>query len=146
MTKTWISLALGVLVIFAVATAQDKPEIIEAPTFVGFDSQPWQPCEGLAGCNFVSLKGDSSTGASQTMFRLKAGTPFPPHWHTSPDNYIGLQGELLFNLETGDTFTLGQGDFLAYPGGMIHSGACGENSDCIYYVFNNLPYDIHLVQ
>lgn len=138
---------LGVLAL-SVGLAQSiaKPEVTESPIYVALNSQGWQPCEGLPGCGFVSLFGDPAMEGSQTIFRLEAGTEFPKHWHTSGENYMGVQGRLNFKLETGETATLARGDFLHYQGGMVHWGQCAEGEDCVYYVYNNLPYDIVLVE
>jgi quercetin dioxygenase-like cupin family protein len=138
---------LGVLAL-NVGLAQNivKPEVTEEPIYVALDSQDWQPCEGLPGCEFVGLFGDPVVEGSQTIFRLEAGTEFPKHWHTSSENFMGVQGELNFNFETGETATLARGDFLHYQGGMVHWGQCAEGEDCVYYVYNDLPYDIVLVE
>jgi len=93
----------------------------------------------------VLLAEDPETGASQWLFRLAAGTPFPAHWHSTPENFMGIQGELVFEFETGQRYTLRRGDFLQYQAGMIHEGVCAEGEDCVYYVLNPEPYDIHLV-
>jgi len=144
---TVTTVLLGLLAL-SVGLAQNivKPEVTEEPIYVALDSQDWQPCEGLSGCEFIGLFGDPAVGASQTIFRLEAGTEFPKHWHTSSENYMGVQGKLEFNLETGETVALARGDFLHYQGGMIHWGQCAEGEDCVYYVYNDLPYDIVLVE
>jgi hypothetical protein len=36
--------------------------------------------------------------------------------------------------------------FLFNPGAMIHWGNCGEMQTCVYYVYDDKPYDIHLVE
>jgi quercetin dioxygenase-like cupin family protein len=137
---------LVILLVAASALAQEKPKITEPPSYIGFGSRPWQACEGLQGCAFVLLAGDPATGASQWLFRLEAGMPFPAHWHSTPENFMGLQGALVFEFETGDMYTLRRGDFLHYQAGMTHGGYCAEGKDCLYYVFNPLPYDVHLVE
>ena len=122
-----------------------KPQVKTPAQFIELDTQPWQKCEGLSGCEFVLLRGNPTTSSSRWMFRLKAGTPFPRHWHSTPENMVGIRGQLVFRFETGDTRTLRAGDFLTYPAGMIHGGVCQPGADCLYYAFNDKPYDIHLV-
>ena len=122
-----------------------KPKVSQPPKYVEFDTQTWQKCEGLSGCDYVLLNGDPAKSSSQWIFRLKAGTPFPRHWHSTPENITGIRGRLVFHFETGDTRTLRAGDYLSYQAGMIHGGFCMTGEDCLYYVFNDLPYDIHLV-
>ena len=138
---------LGFLIINSIsAWAQTKPDVTETPIYIALDSQPWTPCEGLVGCEFVSLFGDPSIEGSQSLFRLKAGTVFPKHWHTSSENYIGVTGQLEFNLETGENIILRHGDYLHYQGGMVHWGQCIAGEDCVYYVYNDQPYNIILVE
>ena len=124
--------------------APTKPQVTTPAQFVELNTQSWQKCEGLNGCEFVLLRGDPTTSSSQWMFRLKAGTPFPRHWHSTPENMVGIRGQLVFRFETGDTRTLRAGDFLTYPSGMIHGGVCQPGADCLYYAFNDEPYDIYL--
>lgn len=101
------------------------------------------PCEGLPGCTFVQLKGNPRTGPSEAMFTLKAGTPFAPHWHTSPEHVVGVSGTMLWNVKGHKTYRVGAGDFLYYPSKAVHSGRCAPGADCVYYVYDSEPYDIH---
>ncbi|MGV9770381.1 cupin domain-containing protein [Streptosporangium sp. NPDC003464] len=101
------------------------------------------PCEGLDGCTFVQLKGDPKTGASEAMFTLKAGTPFSPHWHTSPEHVVGVSGTMLWHVKGRKTYRVGAGDYLYYPSKAVHWGKCAPGADCVYYVYDSKPYDFH---
>ncbi|MGI5488151.1 cupin domain-containing protein [Microtetraspora malaysiensis] len=102
------------------------------------------PCEGLPGCTFVQLKGDPQKGPSEAVFTLKAGTPFSPHWHTSPEHVVGVSGTMLWHVKGHKkTYRVGAGDFLYYPSKAVHWGRCAPGADCTYYVFDELPYDFH---
>ncbi|GAA1710157.1 hypothetical protein GCM10009765_69340 [Fodinicola feengrottensis] len=105
----------------------------------------WMPCEGLAGCTQLPSRTNPVTGGSESMFRLKAGTVFTKHWHTSPEHVVGVSGTMIYHLDTGRTYRLGAGDFLYYPGKTVHWGQCARGADCIYYVYDDLPYDFHPV-
>lgn len=126
--------------------AQEKPVVSEPSRFADFEAGDRQPCEGLPGCDFTLVRGDPATGSSQWVFRFAAGTPFPKHWHSTPENMVGIRGTLTFNFETGEQHALGAGDFLNYQTGMIHWGQCEAGEDCVFYAFNDLPYDIHVVE
>nr|WP_169806747.1 cupin domain-containing protein [Actinomadura macra] len=91
----------------------------------------------------MQLKGDPATGPSEAMFTLKAGTPFPKHWHTSPEHVVGVKGTMLWNIKGHKTYKVGAGDFLYYPGKAVHWGQCAPGADCVYYVYDELPYDFH---
>ncbi|MGK5550539.1 cupin domain-containing protein [Actinomadura kijaniata] len=101
------------------------------------------PCEGLPGCTYVPLWGDPKTGPSEAMFTLKAGTPFAPHWHTSPEHVVGVSGTMLWHVKGHRTYKVGRGDFLYYPSKAVHWGSCAKGADCVYYVRDDQPYDIH---
>ncbi|MEW9553299.1 cupin domain-containing protein [Nonomuraea sp. NPDC050783] len=101
------------------------------------------PCEGLKGCTFVQLKGDPKTGPSEALFTLKAGTPFSPHWHTSPEHVVGVSGVMLWQVEGHKTYRVGAGDYLYYPSKAVHQGRCAPGADCVYYVYDSQPYDFH---
>lgn len=124
-------------------TATPKPEVTQPPALTQFASSETAACEGLPGCEFVLLAGDPDTGPSQWFFELKAGTAFPRHWHATPENMVPVRGELTFNFETGERHTLIPGEHYRYAAGMIHWGQCEPGADCLFYVFNDQPYDFN---
>lgn len=130
----------------AASAAEPKPAVIESPVFVDSTQFQWQKCEGLPGCTFLPLRGDAKREASAAIFRLEAGVRFPKHWHTSAEHILVMQGELDMNLENGARYRVGPRAFLYNPGGMIHWGQCAAGEACVYYVYDDQPYDIHLVQ
>ena len=127
------------------ALAQNKPTPTASPIFIDTQSAQWQACEGLPGCKFVPLRGNAKREASEAMFQLGAGVIFPKHWHTSAEHVVVLQGRLSMNLENGERYSVGPGAFLYNPGGMIHWGDCAPGAACVYYVYDDQPYDVHLV-
>jgi len=138
---------LATLTLTSLAMAQDKspekPAVSAPPNFAEFEAGDRQPCEGLPGCDFMLVRGDPATGPSQWVFRITAGTAFPKHWHSTPENMVGIRGTLTFNFETGEQHALRAGDFLNYQTGMIHWGQCEAGEDCVFYAFNDLPYDFN---
>lgn len=140
-----ISAAVASSVLPASAAMPDKPQVTEAPVYVGADDPRWRPCEGLPGCRFIPLRGDATGEASEAIFRLERSVRFPKHWHTSPEHFVTIRGTLVINLENGDRFSLGPQSFLYNPGGMVHWGHCTDAEACVYYVYDDKPYDIHLV-
>ncbi len=138
-TLTWLVSATAV-------TAQDKPQVLDPPRYLEAATAEWQDCEGLPNCGFQLVRGDPIRSASHWLFRLGAGTAFPKHWHPTPENMVGISGTLTFHFETGETRALRPGDFLYYEAGMTHWGQCEPGADCVFYVFNDLPYAIHLIE
>lgn len=126
--------------------AENKPKVVEPARFIDPQQAAWQPCEGLPGCEFVPLRGDATKEASEALFRLAAGVRFPKHWHTSPEHILVVQGELNMSLANGERYSIGPRMFLYNPSGMIHWGNCGAKEACVYYVYDDQPYDVHLVE
>ncbi|MGW9208958.1 cupin domain-containing protein [Embleya sp. NPDC055664] len=135
----------------SVASASPSASADTAPTAAAYDKVVYHhhrpgvgtPCEGLAGCTYVQLTGDPKTGPSEAMFTLEAGTRFAPHWHTSPEHVVGVSGTVLWNVEGHKRYRVGAGDFLSYPSKAVHWGQCAPGADCVYYVYDELPYDFH---
>lgn len=123
----------------AVAAAGNQDPVVFQSTRNGH----WTACEGLPGCTQLLLRGNPATGASESMFRLRSGTVFAKHWHTSPEHVVEVSGTMIYHLDNGRTYRLHAGDFLYYPGKAIHSGQCARGADCVYYVYDDLPYDFH---
>lgn len=127
-------------------SADQKPTVTAPPVLTQFASAKTSVCEGLPGCDFVLIAGDPATGPTQWFFRLKAGTEFPRHWHSTPENMVPVEGRLTFNFETGESHTLIPGEHYRYEAGMIHWGRCEPGADCLFYVFNDQPYDFHAAE
>ncbi len=121
-----------------------KPAVTEKASIIQFDKDARATCEGLPGCEFILLNGDPKTGPTQWFFQLKAGQPFPRHWHSTPENMVAIRGVLHFDFETGQSHSLKPGEYLHYQAGMAHGGQCEPGADCLFYVFNDKPYDFHL--
>jgi quercetin dioxygenase-like cupin family protein len=136
---------VSVTATMGLALAQDnRPRVTQAPQVARIDHDAKSVCEGLPGCEFMLLAGDPLRGATQWLFRLRAGQSFPRHWHNTPENMVAVRGALTFNFETGQRHTLRPGEYLRYQEGMIHWGQCEPKEDCVFYVYNEQPYDIHL--
>lgn len=146
--KNSIALLFGTLLglFFIGANGQSKPPVVEKIVSVDSGSAQWRKCEGLPGCIFLPLRGDAKREASEALFQLDAGVQFPKHWHTSPEHLFVVQGTLVMNLENGERHEVGARSFLYNPGGMIHWGNCAQGEPCVYYVYDDKAYDIHLVE
>lgn len=123
-----------------------KPPVTEKASIIQFDTGERSTCEGLPGCEFILLNGDPKSGPTQWLFQLKAGQPFPKHWHSTPENMVAIRGLLHFDFETGQSHSLKAGEYLRYQAGMAHSGRCEPGADCLFNVFNDKPYDFHLAE
>lgn len=141
-----LALAVVIFIFSSVHAADTKPVVTEPAKVVQFDVDDKSICDGLPGCDLILLDGDPGSGPSQWLIRLRAGQAFPKHWHSTAENMVSVRGALTFNFETGQRHTLRPGEYLHYPAGMIHWGQCEQFEDCLFYVFNDLPYDIHLAQ
>ncbi len=139
-----IVLIATILVSASAHAADTKPAVTEPAKVVQFDCDGKTVCDGLPGCDLILLNGDPGSGATQWLVRLRAGQAFPKHWHNTAENMVSVRGALTFNFENGQSHTLRPGEYLHYQAGMIHWGQCEQSEDCLFYVFNDQPYDIHL--
>lgn len=98
---SWAALAFLCSADGAMAAQPSKPKASEPAHVTQFDTATKVVCDGLPGCDFVLLNGDPKSGPTQWFFRLKAGTAFPRHWHSTPENMVAICGRLTFNFETG---------------------------------------------
>ncbi|MEV4064360.1 cupin domain-containing protein [Nonomuraea dietziae] len=146
-TKLFLASLAGALAVMVSGTtgslADSRPAQTADQVTYHSHKEKGSPCEGLEGCTFVQLKGDPATGPSEAMFTLKAGTPFSPHWHTSPEHVVGVSGTMLWHVEGRKTYRVGVGDYLYYPSKAVHWGKCAPGADCVYYVYDSQPYDFH---
>jgi quercetin dioxygenase-like cupin family protein len=124
------------------ATGTVVAGVVGGVVFHDADTGRWIPCVGLPGCATLHAYGNPATGHSEAVFRFKAGTPFAPHYHTSPEHVVGIAGIMEWRVG-GVPHYLGPGDFLYYPSKAVHSGRCSPGADCMFYVYDDLPYDIH---
>lgn len=147
-TKAWKVLVFPwMFALMSLATLSEaKPPVTDAVVGIDTASVPWRKCEGLPGCTFLPLHGDARREPSEALFQLEAGVEFPKHWHTSPEHLFVVQGTLVMNLENGERHDVGARGYLYNPGGMIHWGHCAPAEPCVYFVYDDKPYDIHLVE
>lgn len=150
MTRFWTALILAPILAFGPALGAGaqptKPQVTEPPNIVVFDRDAKGVCEGLPGCDFILLSGDPKTGPTQWLYRLKAGTEYPRHWHPTPENAVAIRGAITFNFETGEQHTLKPGEYLRFEAGMIHWGQCEPGEDCLYYIYDEQPYAFILAE
>ncbi|WP_394851121.1 cupin domain-containing protein [Pendulispora rubella] len=140
---------MAVLAVAFLACSDSDAESPTSPDPVVYHSihtESGTPCEGLPGCEGWVTRGDPKTGAAETLFRFKAGTPFDRHWHTSPEHVVGVSGTMIWNVEGSGAHQVGAGDYLYYPSRAIHWGQCAAGADCVFFVYDDKAYDIHAAE
>ncbi|MCF8061203.1 MAG: cupin domain-containing protein [Deltaproteobacteria bacterium] len=88
------------------------------------EMDPLSPAEGV---EIRVIHGERMTLA---FFRVSAGARVPEHAH--PHEQIGTVIRGVMDLAVGDeTFTVRTGDAYHVPGGVPHSGYCGEETELV---------------
>jgi len=128
-------------------TEKPKPQVKEKPVNLTSDKVTWSPCgPEIPGCEIAVIHGDPTKGPSDVYIRFPAGGTFPKHWHTNNERLVGIQGTVTINLEDGTVATISPGAFVFLPGGMVHWGGCTNEGPCLFYLYNDMPTDTHLVK
>jgi len=87
-----------------------------------------------AGSESVTLREDPKTGAVELFARYPAGHVFSPHWHSSNERMIVVEGRM--SVRNGDKETLLDAGGYAYlPAKEVQRMACVSTTRCTFYVF-----------
>ena len=105
----------------------------------------WAPCgDAFPGCELAVVQGDPSKGPSDLFVRVPRSSVFPKHWHTSAERIVGVSGQMLINVEGGESFYLTPGMYFYLPGRAVHSARC--DVPCVIFIGLDQPMDITLVK
>ncbi len=95
-----------------------------------------------AGAESVTLREDPRTGGLELLVRYPAGHVFKPHWHSSNERLILIEGQL--SIQLGDSKTILQPGGYAYlPARQVQTMSCVSKTRCGFYVHWDGPLDIH---
>jgi quercetin dioxygenase-like cupin family protein len=139
MFRLWPVLALGGALAVSPALAEDK-----AVSWTADDPDlEWMACPPFMpeGCGLAVLQGNPSERNADILFRLRGGTTAPPHWHTSAERMVLIQGELHIGYEGQDPVVMEPGTYAYGPAELVHDAACVSEDDCILFIAFEEPVD-----
>ena len=118
------------------------PEKSVVKTIYDKDIQ-WGPCPSFMpdGCNIAVLHGDPSKQNVDVLFKVKANSDIPNHWHNSPERMILLSGELEVTYENETTQIMKVGSYGYGPSKKPHTAKCISKDPCIIFIAFENPVD-----
>lgn len=140
------SILLSVLVLAAApapAHGQEGPDmpppvLTADPAAVSYEPLPGYP----RGTEIHVLKGDPRTGPFEIYLRLQPGVTIPMHFHSSAENSVGIQGNLVMRHMDGTRTEIGPGSYMFIPWRMPHEPTCPAGGPtCIVYFSFDRAFD-----
>ncbi len=131
----FIGMLLGalLLVVTTQASAQKEKKTLFAP-----DDLKWEQLKGAPpGVMSAALRGDQTRGGYEGFTKFPAGFRSPMHYHTYATKIIVIKGAYTHN---GKKY--GPGSYLYIPGGDKHETAGAEDSESIFYIEQQGPFDL----
>ncbi len=92
-------------------------------------------------CNISILHGDPTKPNVDVLFRIKANSKIPNHWHNSPERMILLSGELEITYEDETTQVMKVGSYAYGSSKKPHTAKCGDAGPYIIFIAFENPVD-----
>lgn len=129
---------------WALSAALAQPPDDLAKAFVGLeaDQAQWRSIEGLPkGAEYVQLRLDPETKASELLIRLPRRFEVPPHRHTHRETIVVIEGRLHL-AALGQERSFGPGSYVVNPGGLLHGTRTSRWKGCVFYARVDGPFDL----
>ncbi len=97
------------------------------------------------GSQTIILREDPGTQSVELLARYPAGHVFPPHWHSSNERVLLLEGRLSIQNEKTVEY-LDPGGFAYLPATQPQKMACVSRTRCSFYVYWDGKLDFHKVE
>lgn len=137
--KFFIGMILGafLLVVTTQASAQKEKKVLIAQEDV-----QWEQLEGAPpGVMSAKLRGNEKNGGYEGLTKFPAGFKAPLHYHTYATKIVVIKGSY-----TNNGKRYGPGSYLYIPGGDKHETAGAEDSESIFYIEQQGPFDLNVVE
>jgi len=135
----FIGMVLGALLLAVTtqASAQKEKKFLLAQ-----EDLKWEQLKGAPpGVMSAALRGDQTKGGYEGLTKFPAGFKTPLHYHTYATKIVVIKG-----LYTHNGKKYGPGSYLYIPGGDKHETAGAEDSESIFYIEQQGPFDLTLVE
>ena len=141
-----MKLAIGLLLSVSICStvilaAHANPSAENGMIFVNSAQAKWQHDAGdPAGNESITIREDAT--GTEFFVHYPAGHVFPPHWHSSNERIVLLEGRL--SIQDGkDTQTLDPGGYAFLPAKVPQKMACVSTTRCAFYVHWDGKLDFH---
>jgi quercetin dioxygenase-like cupin family protein len=129
---------------YAYTTSSAMAEPSQAPvTRTVASVQAWGPCPPIfpAGCQIAVLNGDPAKPNADVFLRVPKGYTIPPHFHTSPERMVLVEGQLTVRYQGVAAEVLMPGEYAYGPAGMPHEATCTGATACTLFIAFEGPVD-----
>ena len=108
-----------------------------ALTKTAADSQlKWAPCPPFMpeGCALAVLHGDPTKDNLDVFLKVPPKSTIPPHWHTSAERMILVEGELQVTYDGQPMTVLKPGTYAYGPAKLPHHAVCASSDPCVLFI------------
>lgn len=119
-------MAAGLILVHAAAQSGGSTAVI-----ANLETAKWGHDQGdPPGSESVTLREDAKTGAMELLVRYPAGHVFSPHWHSSNERMILLEGRMSVGGKL-----LDPGGYAFLPAKEVQRMSCVSKTRCTFYVY-----------
>jgi quercetin dioxygenase-like cupin family protein len=97
------------------------------------------------GAESVTLREDPQTGGLEMLVRYPAGHVFQPHWHSSNERILLIEGRVTLRRDGSDV-VLYPGGFAFLPAKEVQRMSCTSKTRCTFYLYWDGKPDFHPVK
>ena len=127
MKSPHVVLLLGLLTIASAQTASKA-------TVVNLESAQWTHGKGEPeGSGGVELHTDPATGGMDLLVRFPAGHVIAPHFHTSNERVIVVEGQLTLRQDSNES-KIDTGGYAFLPSHEVQRLSCTSKTRCTFYL------------
>lgn len=125
----------------ATPEASDRPLAIAAAAA----DLAWGPCPaGMPeGCEIAVLHGDPAKPNADIFLKVPAGAAIAPHWHSSAERMMLVEGRLAVKYQGGAEAVLERGSYAFGPARLPHKADCRSAGPCVLFIAFEGPVDRH---
>jgi uncharacterized RmlC-like cupin family protein len=105
----------------------------------------WGACPpGMpAGCEIAVLHGDPAKPNADIFLRVPGGSAIAPHWHSSAERMVLVNGRLEVKYQGSAAATLVPGTYAYGPAKRPHRADCRSTEPCTLFIAFEGPVDRH---
>lgn len=125
-----------------VQSASADPVVVwatDGPTLQWGACPPGMP----EGCQIAVLHGNPAKPNADVLLRVPAGSAIAPHWHSSAERMMLVNGQLSVKYQGNTEQILSPGSYAYGPAKLPHRADCRSNEPCTLFIAFEGPVDLH---
>jgi len=136
---------VAILVALVGAPANAESPVAEPALALSADDGKlsWGSCPAFLpeGCGIAVLHGDPARENLDIFLRVPAHSTIPPHWHTSAERMVLVEGVLRVTYEGQEPVVLKPGTYAYGPARRAHHASCDSATACVLFIAFESPLD-----